>query len=71
MLKLVEPGNGNPTCESCRFWARDGSGAVGECRRFPPHVAWVDAGPDDRGWSSAFPLTRSDAWCGDHGWQVR
>lgn len=24
------------TCENCRWWKRDGSGTMGQCRRFPP-----------------------------------
>jgi hypothetical protein len=56
----------NPTCETCRFWKRDGA----ECHRYPPQR--IVFHEEDKGgrmdWNTAswWPDTNYTDWCGEH-----
>lgn len=45
------------SCETCRWWLRDGKFGQGWCRAKSPILNNLD-----RRW----PLTYADDWCGEH-----
>jgi hypothetical protein len=62
-----------PTCSTCPFWAKypDRPGDtfdMGDCRRHAPTMIAVRAEDprDPADFSSLFPYTTADEWCGEH-----
>lgn len=54
-------------CDTCKFWDQGSvRGMKGECRRFPPVIAWGlgQNGLDLLG--GTFPQTLAGEWCGEH-----
>ncbi|MCC7139789.1 MAG: hypothetical protein IT460_15305 [Planctomycetes bacterium] len=49
----------NPTCASCRWWAREAH-PLGQCRRAAPTL------PKMAGSGAQWPFTWVGDWCGDH-----
>lgn len=54
-----------PTCATCRYFDRTGSG-YGWCRRYAPR-SYVGIEHRDEAAASYFPLVAEDDWCGE--WQ--
>ncbi|MDJ0761551.1 MAG: hypothetical protein QNJ97_01065 [Myxococcota bacterium] len=73
-----------PSCKSCMYWMQnpetqtstswtnpDGQTNIGWCRRYPPHVLWIDSPnmptqamkPDVH---SFMPAVHADLWCGEY-----
>lgn len=52
-----------PTCATCRYFDRTGSG-YGWCRRYAPR-SYVGIEHRDEAAASYFPLVAEDDWCGE------
>lgn len=50
-------------CENCRYWLQIEGEEIGQCRRFPPQIAFIQ----NHDVLSRFPESRRDSYCAEYG----